>query len=282
VTYFGSRSRNLNYALAVNKPEPSVTPFTAARRPYQPFVGATFARNNGSANYDALTIQAQRRAGAFTFNAHYTLANNMNNLLNLENPYRSLTWSRDLTTIRNRAVINVDYRLPFGRKQSVGANWPRLLDAALGGWQLDWITYLESGQYFSPSFAGSDPSNTNTVGGLPDRLRNGNLPADSRTTSRWFDPTAFAIPRAGGFGNSGAGVLEGPGLQLHNLSVNKQFALGERGRFSLGVAVQNVFNHPGFAIPAANISVPGSAGVISSTRAFGGARQLMLRGRFEF
>ncbi len=35
-------------------------------------------------------------------------------------------------------------------------------------------------------------------------------------------------------------------------------------------------------IPAANISAPGSAGVISTTRGFAPARQIMLRGRVDF
>ena len=30
-------------------------------------------------------------------------------------------------------------------------------------------------------------------------------------------------------------------------------------------AISNIFNHPSYAYPAANISVPGSAGVISGT-----------------
>ena len=39
----------------------------------------------------------------------------------------------------------------------------------------------------------------------------------------------------------------------------------------------NVFNHPNFNNPAANISTPGSVGVISSIEGFVPSRQTMLR-----
>ena len=104
------------------------------------------------------------------------------------------------------------------------------MDAALGGWEINWVTYLQSGQYFSPSFSGSDPSNTNTIGGLPDRIGDGNLPHDSRSPDHWFDTTAFATPKAGTYGNSGVNILEGPGLRLNHLSLLKTFAITERVR----------------------------------------------------
>ena len=198
----------------------------------------------------------------------------MNKMLYLENPYGELKWNRDPETVRNRAVLNFTYQVP-----EVGRGWK---NAVLGGWQLSWITYLESGQYFTPTFSGSDPSNTNTVGGVPNRVGNGNLPASERSVNRWFDASAFAVPQPGTFGDSGMSILEGPGLHLHNTSVNKNFNITDRIRFKFGVVAQNTFNHPNFSLPAANISVPGSVGVISSTRAFGGARQIMLRSRLEF
>ena len=53
----------------------------------------------------------------------------------------------------------------------------------LGGWQLYWIGYLQTGMFFSPTYSGSDRSNTNTVGGLPNRTCNGNLSSDQRSTA---------------------------------------------------------------------------------------------------
>ena len=120
------------------------------------------------------------------------------------------------------------------------------------------------------------------MGGTPNRVCNGNLPPGRRTVTRWFDASCFTVPTAGSFGNSGFDVLEGPGLQLNNLSLGKTFRVNERFRFTFMAAAQNVLNHANFANPSANISAPGSVGVISSVQAFAPGRQIMLRGRIDF
>lgn len=282
LSYFGSRSRGLNYNIQIDKPEPSLVPFTQSRRPYPQFVGASYARHDGAANYNALTFEAQRKAGQVTFDAHWTWASNYNNMLNLENPYAPLFWSRDPYTTRHRVVLNAVWSLPFGRGKHFLASAPGIVNQVLGGWQLYWIMYLETGQFFSPSYSGADTSNTNTSGGLPDRIANGNLPSSQRSIAHWFDTSAFVRPPAGRFGNSGANVLEGPGLQEHNITLGKTFRVTERFRFTFMAAAQNVLNHSNFDVPGANISAPGSAGVISAIRGFAPARQIMLRGRLDF
>jgi outer membrane receptor protein involved in Fe transport len=282
LSYLGARSRNLNYNVQINKPEPSLIAFSQSRRPYPQFVGATWARNDGAANFNALTFQAQRKFGQVTFDAHWTWASNYNNTQNLENPYAPLFWGRDPFTSRHRVVFNTIWQLPVGRGKRFLTAAPPVVDHALGGWQLFWVAYMETGQYFSPSFSGADPSNTNTSGGLPDRIANGNLPASERTLSRWFDTTAFAVPPRGRFGNSGVNILEGPGLHEHNLTIAKNFQLTERMRFTFMAAMQNALNHANFNNPSSNISAPGSLGVISSTRTFAPGRQIMLRGQLAF
>jgi len=151
-----------------------------------------------------------------------------------------------------------------------------------GGWQLYWIAYFESGWFFSPSFSGADPSNTNTFGGLPDRICNGNLPAGQRQIHRWFDTSCFVPPPAGRYGNSGANILEGPGYHMHHISLAKTFELTERWRFTFTAAAANAFNHPNFARPSANISVPGSVAVVNNLREGARSRRIELRGRIDF
>jgi hypothetical protein len=282
LSYQGSRSRGLNYSLNINKPQPSLIAFAQNRRPYTQFVGATYVRTDGAANFNALTLEAQRKVGQLTFDTHWTWASNYNNMGNLENPFAPLFWNRDSGTSRHRVVFHTVWEVPVGRGRRHLAGAPRPVDFVVGGWQLYWITYLETGQYFSPSFSGADPSNTNTSGGLPDRIANGNLSPSERKLNRWFDAAAFARPAAGKFGNSGVNVLEAPGLHEHNLTISKRFNLTERLQFTFAAAMQNVFNHPNFNNPSANISTPGSVGVVSSIEGFAPSRQIMLRGRLDF
>jgi len=282
LSYQGSRSRGLNYNASINKPQPSLIAFAQSRRPYPQFVNASYIRTNGAANFNALTLQAQRKVGQVTFDTHWTWASNYSNVLNLENPYAPLFWNRDPSTSRHRVVFHTIWDLPVGRGRRYFGTAPGPINFVLGGWQLYWIAYMETGQFFTPSFSGADPSNTNTSGGLPDRLANGNLPASERRLDRWFDASAFVRPPAGRFGNSGMNILEGPGLYEHNLTISKSFGITERLKFTFVAAMQNVFNHPNFNNPASNISTPGSVGVVSSIEGFAPSRQIMLRGRLDF
>jgi hypothetical protein len=281
LTYYGSRNLNMNYSLGINKPLPSTIPFNASLNPYPNLVSTTYGRNNGGQHYNAGTVEWTRRRGPLTLDAHYTWASNLSNMLDLENPYAPLRWGQDPTTARNVAVFNAGYEVPIGRsaKYFKTMNWWE--DLAFGGWRIDWITYLYSGDYFSPSFSGSDPSGTNTSGGFPSAIGNGNLPSDRRSINHWFDASAFVVPQAGTFGNSPINSLIGPGVALNDLSINKTAGIKEHVQFTFGAAVQNIFNHENFSNPAADISTS-TVGVISSTNTFGGARQIMLRGRVEF
>ena len=203
-------------------------------------------------------------------------------MFNLENPYAPLQWARDPYISRHRAVLNVAWDMPFGRGRRYLTSVPRAADHVIGGWQLYWIATMETGQFFSPSYSGSDPSHTNTSGGLPDRIGNGSLPTGQRSVNHWFDPSAFAVPAPGHFGNSGANILTGPGSQLNNLSLVKRFAIKERIHLVYVAAIMNVFNHPNFAPPSANISAPGSVGVVNSVVDFSGSRQMEMRLRLIF
>ena len=282
LSYVGSRNDGMNYSIDVNKPQPSLTPFTAARRPYPQFVNTTYYGSDGAQKFNAMTFEVQRKTGQVTFDAHWTWSSNYDNTLNVENPYSPRFWERDPYTPRHRVVLNAVWQIPVGKGQQFLATAPRVVDTVLGGWQLYWIGYLETGHYFSPTFSGADPSNTNTSGGRPDRMCNGNLPSEQRDVNRWFDQSCFAVPPAGRFGNSGANVLEGPGYNMQNISISKNFAITERLRFALTAAAANAFNHPNFATPAANISSPGTVGVVSTLVEGGSARRIEFRGRLDF
>jgi hypothetical protein len=288
-SYIGSRSTGLNYALSTNKPQPSATSFTQARRPYPQFVGTTFWNDDGRSKYDSVQFEVTKRFGWFQFNGHYTLSNAMSDYLNLENPYDHRFWNRDQFNARNRAVISTIWNLPFGKGRHWMAHAPKLADSLLGGWQAQTVHYFQGGQYFTPSFSGSDPSNTNSIGGLPDRIADGNLDRGVRNVQRWFDASAFVPPPTGRFGNSGVNILEGPGLNLHHLAITKDFKITERWKLVYQASLNNIFNHPAYNFPQANISVPGQVGRLFQTWEGGGsgrevsdARHVYMRLRVEF
>jgi hypothetical protein len=246
----------VNYSLNINKPRPGLTAFTAASRPYPQFVNATFWQSDGRGKFDSLQFEVQRKMGDLVLDAHYTISNNMADYLNLENPYDHQFWNRVDFTSRRRAVASIMYALPFGRGKPFLRNASAAVNHIVGGWELYSINFFGSGSFFSPAFSGSDPSNTNTFGGLPDRIGEGNLDRSERTVQRWFDPRAFVVPPRGRFGNSGVNILEGPGYNVQHLGLTKRIGLTERLQLSYTARLTNLFNHPHFQNPYNNISTP--------------------------
>jgi hypothetical protein len=174
------------------------------------------------------------------------------------------------------------WALPVGKGQHFLAHSPRAVQSILGGWRTSWIAVMQDGQYFTPTFSGFDPSGTGTIGGIPDRVGNGNI--SNWTVNHAFDATAFAIPgcpattplcsnpaQLGRWGNSGLNILHGPPIRNLDFGLLKDFRVREHFRARFNVLMANALNHPSFSPPAANISAPGSVGVISTqTRALVG------------
>jgi hypothetical protein len=286
VLYGGTRARGLNYPLNLNLPAASAIPFSASRRPFPQFVNTTMTETDGRTNYDALTIEAMRRAGSITFDAFWTLEHNMSDYLNLQDPYNHKLWNRTPYSPNQIATIKAAWQLPVGRGQRYLSNAPTLINGFLGGWQAYFMCYFQTGQFFSPTYSGADPANVGITTGYPDRVANGNLPTGQRSLSSWFDTSAFALPAQGHFGNSGVNILEGPGFSAQHVSIVKDFSIYERLKLQFTLAVSNVFNHPNFLPPSGNISVPQGNVITSDVGPYsqlkGGPRSMEARIRLSF
>ena len=79
--------------------------------------------------------------------------------------------------------------------------------------------------------------------------------------------------------------MEGPGWNLHHLSLLKRFNITERVGFVLQGLFQNVFNHPHFRFPNANITQTAQVAEITRTRSSrekDAKREIFIRARIEF
>jgi hypothetical protein len=316
LSYVGSRTRGLNGFYETNQPQPSTTPFANNRRPHPEFVSIGLLRRDLAANYDSFTLEARRRVGQVSFDGFWTWANNLDNYEMLasgygslygpangafgdENPYSPLLWNHDHVTPHHRLVVNASWDIPVGRGRRYLAGAPSIVDKALGGWTAYYVGFFQTGQWFSPFFSTTDPSNTNSFGGLPDRIANGNLPASQRLVNNWFNARAFKIPgcpdsnptcsnpaNIGRFGNSGINILEGPGLNSQNLTVRKRFQITERLHFDLMALCGNLFNHPNFGIPASTVDAVGAGQITGQHDRYfsgekSGPRVIAIRARLE-
>jgi len=152
-------------------------------------------------------------------------------------------------------------------------------NAVIGDWRLSTVITLQSGQFFTPSFAGFDVSNTNTIGGRPDVVPGVSvIPSGGQNIVHWINLGAFAIPgcptstpvwsnpaNVGRFGNAGLNTLEGPPMRNVDFAVMKNFHTTERFVWQIEVQAQDALNHPNFGNPSANISAPATGAAITST-----------------
>jgi len=118
------------------------------------------------------------------------------------------------------------------------------------------------------------------------------------TASCWFNPSAFAVPPPGEFGNAGRNILRGPGFAQFDTALHKDFAIAERRKITVGVEAYNLFNHPNFGVPSntqSPLSLGGTGDAIFKDAAgnfaanagqilttVGTGRQVQLAGRFTF
>jgi hypothetical protein len=174
-------------------------------------------------------------------------------------------------------TVNYSYLLPFGHGRAFLSGANELVDKVVSGWQVSGITVFQNGQPFSATYTapGSyrDASGnvwTNLASGRANRVAGVPLYPSAKSRKQWFNPAAFAAPTnaagipGGAYGNSGYDMLRGPRYQTWDINLEKNIELHERYRVQLRADAFNVFNHPNFGIPAANISNTSTVGTITS------------------
>lgn len=295
ISYIGTRALRLIYGKNLNQVPASTIPFSPSRRRYPLYQSVTWRENGGNQIFHALSTEVNRRfSGGLEFQAAWTWSKNLTDVdeasgrteggPTLENTYdRARERGDAMYCPRHRLVSSMIWQIPVGKGKRF-MNRGGLADWLVGGWQLSAVYNAQTGEYFTPSFSGSDPSNTQTFGGTPDRIGNGNLPSSQRSIDKWFDASAFAVPPNGRFGNSGRNILIGPGRHAMNLGIFKTFKPTERVSLRLQATFTNALNHPNFGMPNGNISAPGSVGMIRSIqeRDYAGPRQGLLAAFLTF
>lgn len=274
VTYTGTKSMQLPISRNINQVAPSTLPFSVSRRPFPLLGTVNYTDNGGTQIYHGLMMTAERRMrNGLHFQVSHTWAKSLTDsrIIDdtsdgtgyLENAYdRRREWGDDTYIRRHRFTANAVYEFPFGGGHRLASRG--LAKLLAGGWSISPLLVMQTGQYFTPSFAGRDPANIGTSSGRPDRVANGNL--ENPAIGKWFDLAAFAIPpvNAGRFGNSGVNILEGPGLKLLSASLLKRIAIREGMWLKVEGTFTNVLNHPNFGLPGPVITTA-AGGVIQST-----------------
>jgi hypothetical protein len=240
--------------------------------------------SEGISSYHGLEVDVNHRwsrglqfRGVYTYSKSLDDGDNMNTSVAtnspafVANPLRpKADYGRASFDIRNSAVLQATYDLPFGRASSSGEeHW---VDKLIRDWQASGIVTLQSGLPFTPQLS-YNPSNDGDTRNPVRPSWNPNFtgPLVLGGPNQYFNPQAFRQPLPGTYGNVGRNVLQGPGLAQTDLSLSRRFALSERLGLQFRAEFFNLFNRTNFNTPnpvvyaAATGGPSPTAGVITST-----------------
>jgi hypothetical protein len=183
--------------------------------------------------------------------------------------------------ISQNLVLSFQAPLPFGKGQPWLAKANPVAAAILGGWQFNGIFTKQTGfpiGITAPNTTGSlgggqRPNSTGQSAELSGRIQD--------RLGRYFDGSQFLQPSPFSFGNVSRTLpdVRRPGLTNLDLSLFKDFPLGETWRFQFRVEAFNLTNTPLFGLPGTTLAAP-TFGVISSQANL--PRQVQLALRLDF
>lgn len=159
--------------------------------------------------------------------------------------------------VRHRLTLALTYPLPFAKDNNI-----------LGGWSINSIVTLQTGNWFSVYEGGTRP---NRVG---DPNEGGQQNAD-----QWFNTAAFSS-RATPGDRAGRNIVQGPPLRTIDLSLFKTFKLVGTTALELRFEGFNILNSSQFAIPNQFFD-SANFGQISQTR-LNSERQFQIAARLTF
>ncbi len=322
LSYVGSLGRHLTANPKANQIPTLLNPGANAQaaRPFPNFGGSSLESYSASSNYNAGQATMEHRVtNGLYFLATYTFSKNLDDAFlplgangqsgSGYRNWRQLGFGYDygpaFTDTRHRAVVNLQYDLPFGmgRKHMSSSH---LADAFVGGWSITTLFRVQSGQ---PQVVQTSLDTTNGAG-QAQGIRVGNPGSTSltnpevgtitcasavKTIRTWFNPCAFKDPvRASGpndlqaYGGYGRDMVYGPGYNRVDMSLFKTFTLHRDWALEVRGDLFNVLNTPAYGQP--NATIGSSFGTITSTR-FGGSgsaaetpdsRTAQLSARFHF
>jgi hypothetical protein len=229
----------------------------------------------GSSTYNSLQATLRKQVShGLSFQAAYTFSRAATNTVVFNDPDNlALDWARATFDRTHRLIANFDYQLPTPFKLN-GA-----ISSILKGWSVTGIVIVQSGLPLTLT----DPNGgsvfgraaTSTVTLCPDATY-GSLATSGSIRSRlngWINTAAICAPAAigadgsTGYGNTGQGILSGPGQVNTDFSLGKTFRTGgfhENAVLAFRMELYNALNSAQFANPGTTFRTS-NFGVITQT-----------------
>jgi hypothetical protein len=268
VDYTGStgqklpQRRNLNIA----ELDPTGTVPIRERVPFPQYSFILLTYNGGWSSFNALTTRLERRfSSGFYFLGAYTWQHAIDlgatdEFSAISRDYKTFDKGNSTFDTRHRFVGSYIYELPFGRGKRFLGGVSSLADKLLGGWQLNGITTMSTGQYRTVGL-GLDYLLVGSFStSRPDII--GDPTAGRVLPERYLNAAAFDFPRdaAGNQvrrqGNAGRNMFSMPGIHNWDLGVFKNTRFHERLNLQFRWEMFNAFNRTHFGAPNLSSTSP--------------------------
>ena len=191
---------------------------TNSLRPYKGYSSIIQRMSDSTSNYHALQLYTTKRTGNLTLTASYTFSKSLADSSaegdNPENPQdRHFSYGPTTFDRRHILVATYTYKLPFGQ------HWNPRGQVRPGGLGTKRDQSV-SDRPLLHDFRNHVDRNTTRLLPGGDVL----LPSDQRSVTTYLNPAAFSIAPNTQLGNSGIGIVEGPGMFLWDVSLRKELS----------------------------------------------------------
>lgn len=247
----------------------------------------------GSGNYNGLQTKLTRRMSyGLTGTAAYTWSHTLDNAASSLGGPGGVVVGPNGTPLLNYQYGNSNddqrqlfagsaiYELPFGRGRRFGADMPKAVDYAVGGWQWNNVIIKATG---TPIDISGAPNTANGQNGRPD-YHGGCQTGVSAFV--WISCPAGAFTAPAGnvgtlVGNLPRNAFPGPGTFTWDASLTKTFSVTERVKAEVRAQVYNLTNTPQFQNPDSKYT-DGNFGQLTAPRLAPTNRELELAMRISF
>ncbi len=185
--------------------------------------------------------------------------------------WEKLDWSLSQINLNQSFTASVIYDLPFGKGKRFGSEWGTVTNTLLGDFQVTLIERASSGFPVPLIDSNNQSGTTFNQGGnsnnynRPNQVAGCNPYAADHSKYQWINAACFTAPTPGELGNAARVPVVGPDFVNSDFSLIKQFRLPRPGMgLNFRAEFFNLFNHPEYGSPVADINAAGF-GSVSST-----------------